>query len=507
MAETSESRNIALVRWGGLVLGPVAAVLVYAMLPGSLTSIGGEPVLLSPAARALAAVGVLMALWWISEALPLEATALVPLALFPLLGIAPIRAAAAPYADPIIFLFMGGLILGLAMERWGLHKRIALYTIRLVGTRPMMLIGGVMLATAVMSMWVSNTATVVMMLPIGMSISALVAEASGEQGAASRRFGTCIMLAIAYAASIGGVGTIVGTPPNAVLAGIAKRSGIVPELSFARWMLLGVPIVAIFLPLAWVVLTRVLYRISTAPLARLRESIAGMIRGLGPMSRGEWSTFIVFMCTALLWISRGWLVELGKSRPGLAWLQGLEDAGIAIIAALALFIVPVNFRKRVFVMDWHHAVRLPWGVLILFGGGLSLASGMTATGLDQYLAAAINVQGLPPLLVVLILTTAMVFLTEVASNTAVATTFLPLAMVIAGQIGVHPYVLMAPLAIAASYAFMMPMGTPPNALVFASRQVTIRQMAGAGVVLNLAAIVTITLVCYFLGPLLLGYSK
>ena len=497
---------LATFRWTGLALGPILAALAYLLLPASVVSLQGEAVALAPAARALAAVGILMAVWWISEALPLEATALVPLAAFPVLGILPIKAAAAPYADPVIFLFMGGLILGLSMERWGLHRRIALYTIRLVGTRPVMLVGGVMLSCAVMSMWVSNTATAVMMLPIGMSIAHLVRERLGEgQSALAGRFATCLMLAVAYSASIGGVGTIVGTPPNAVLAGIVNDpgNGIAPGLSFGRWMLIGIPMVAVFLPLAWLILTR-LYRISAAPLPGLGTAIRAMMKDLGPMGRGEWATFAVFMGAALAWIAREPVVKLAAGR-GWTLLAGLSDAGIAMIAALALFLIPVDLRRRVFAMDWEHAVKLPWGVLILFGGGLALAEGMTSSGLSDYLAAAMKVQGLHPLLIVLLLTAGMVFLTEVASNTAVATTFLPLALVLARETGVHPYVLMIPLALACSYAFMMPMGTPPNALIFASRYVTIRQMAGAGVILNLAAILTITVLCYFLAPALIGY--
>jgi sodium-dependent dicarboxylate transporter 2/3/5 len=503
-----ESDTLSKVRWIGLLAGPVAALAVYLLLPPSLRDLGGNPVTLAPAGRALAAVGVLMAVWWISEALPLEATALLPLALFPVLRIAPIKAAAAPYADPVIFLFMGGLILGLSMERWGLHRRIALYTIRVVGTRPSMLIAGVMLATAVMSMWVSNTATAVMMLPIGLSITLLVRERlEPERADAAPRFATCIMLAIAYAASIGGVGTIVGTPPNAVLAGIVNdsRNPVEPGLSFGRWMLIGVPVVAVFLPIAWLTLTR-LYRIPGAALPGLRPAIQKMIMALGPMGRGEWATFVVFLSAAALWIAREPLGRVAAGRGGF-WpgVAGLSDAGIAIMAALALFLIPVDIKRRVFAMDWAHAVRLPWGVLILFGGGLALAEGMSMTRLDAYLAAAMKVHGLHPLLIVLLLTAGMVFLTEIASNTAVATTFLPLALVLAREVGIHPFTLMIPLAIASSYAFMMPMGTPPNALVFASGHVTIRQMAGTGIILNLCAIVVITVMCYFLAPALLGF--
>jgi sodium-dependent dicarboxylate transporter 2/3/5 len=484
----------------GLYAGPMLAAALYLLLPQAVPH----------GARATAAVGALMATWWLSEAIPLEATSLLPIVLFPLLGVCGVRGAAAPYGSDVIFLFMGGLILGLAMERWGLHRRIALVALGLVGTRPAMLLAGLMAASGLISMWVSNTATTVMMLPIAVSIAALAqgSRGPGGRGGPGPGFTTAMMLGVAYAASIGGVGTLVGSPPNAILNGLAGRLEIRPAITFAGWMPVGCTVVALFMPLAWLVLVA-LYRVPRARLEGLTERVAAMKAGLGPMSRGEWATLLVFMAAAGLWITRvpvGRALGLIRTDPGGRPFEGLTDAGIAIAAALALFLIPVD-RRGTRAMDWPTAVRLPWGVLLLFGGGLSLAEAMTTSGLDAQIGSALGVlSGLHPLLIVFCITALVVFLTEITSNTAVATTFLPIAHAVAGEIGVHPYTLMVPAAVAATYAFMMPVGTPPNALVFATGRVSIRQMASTGIVLNLIAIVLITAVCYWLAPGLLGYS-
>lgn len=504
----SEQEGPAWVKWAGLGVGPVLALMVYLLLPGE--AVGG----LTAAGRATTAIGVLMAVWWLTEALPLEATSLVPIVALPLTGAATIKATAAPYASDVIFLFMGGLILGLAMERWGLHRRVALVTIRLVGNRPVMLVGGVMAATAAISMWVSNTATAVMMLPIGMGVATLVEERLRGPGAPPaddrrvRNFGLCLMLGIAYASSIGGVGTLVGTPPNAVFAAVAREQGIEPPVDFARWLLIGVPVAAVFLPLTWLMLVKVLYPVPRGRIAGLSGAIGEQLRALGPMGRGERWTMVVFLGAALLWTLRepiGRAVGLIGTDASGRKFERLTDAGIAIAAALALFLLPVDARKRTFVMDWTHAAKLPWGVLLLFGGGLSLADAMTANGVDRYIGSLLEgLTGVPALGIVLVVTAAAVFLTEVASNTAVATVFLPIVHAAAVRTGVHPYTLMLPAALGASYAFMMPMGTPPNALVFATGRVSIRQMARAGILLNLAAIAVIVMMSVWWAPVVWG---
>lgn len=494
----------------GLIAGPAMAIAIYVLLPAEIRD-GAGKLVAGDAARRVAAVGVLMAIWWLTEALPLEATALIPLAAFPLLRVGVIKNAAAPYASDVIFLFMGGLMLGLSMERWGLHRRVAMAVLSMVGTTPAMLVGGIMLATALISMWVSNTATAVMMLPIGMSIAGMVGTggAAAPDDRPADPFATALMLGIAYASSIGGVGTIVGTPPNAVLVNQA-RDLKVADVSFAEWLWIGVPTVAVFLPIAWLVLTRVVFRVSWRPVPGVREAIARDRAALGPMSTGEAATLVAFLLAAVFWVFRepiGIATGLIYTDTNDKKVEWLTDAGIAMSAALLLFLCPARDRTGAptRVLDWPTAVQLPWGVLLLFGGGLSLAEAMTSSGLDKAIGGALSgLGGVHPFLAVLVVTAVVVFLTEVASNTAIATTFIPIAYAAAPALGLPPLVLMLPVALAASYAFMMPMGTPPNALVFASGHVTIRQMCRAGIVLNLAAIVVITVLCYLIGPWLLG---
>lgn len=498
------------VPWIGLIAGPLLGLFAYLMLPQAGTG-GAED--LTDAGRATAGVVILMAVWWITEAIPLEATSLLPIVLFPLLGVSTVKAAAAPYASDVIFLFMGGLMLGLAMERWGLHRRIAMVVLGMVGTRPAMIVGGVLIATAMISMWVSNTASAVMMLPIVMSIVGVVVAAPagpGSPDAAGRSaFASAAVLAVAYGASIGGVGTLIGTPPNAILAGYVAEWKL-PAMTFTRWFWFGFPMVLAFVPVAWLVLTRIAIRVPMRPIPAVHETIARERAQIGSMSRGEWSVFLTFVAAALCWVFREPLGRaaglIGVDAAGKKF-ERLTDAGIAIAAALLLFLIPVDARRRVFVLDWPTAVRLPWGVLLLFGGGLSLAEAMTSTGVDVYIGSLFaHLGGLPPLAVVLIVTACVVALTEVASNTAIATTFLPVMYAAAGPLGLHPYALLMPTAMGASLAFMLPMGTPPNALVFASGHVTIRRMAATGLVMNLCAVVIITVMSLLLGPWLLGYE-
>jgi sodium-dependent dicarboxylate transporter 2/3/5 len=510
--EAEEPSRVSTRAWIGRFLGPVLAVAVYFLL--ALSDLGG-------AGRGVAAVGVLMAVWWVSEALPLAATALLPIALFPLLGVVEVEDAAAPYANDVIFLFMGGFMLALAMQRWGLHRRIALRTVMAVGTRPVRVIGGFMLATGFLSMWVSNTATTVVMLPIGLSVLALVFERvrggvqvgadtkvadAGEEtdDKATANFATCLMLAIAYAASIGSLATLIGTPPNLFMAGfLAESYGI--QIGFGQWMLLGLPLAVIFMILTWLVLTKLVYPITLKEIPGGRELFRSELAKLGPMSRGERIVLVVFVSTALLWIAREpltgwtWLTDLV---PGIA---GLSDAGIAIIAALALFAIPVDARHGVFTLDWASAVKLPWGVLLLFGGGLSLAAAITSSGLDEFIGNSVAaLGGVPTLVMVLVVVISVVFLTELTSNTATAATFLPIVAGIAIGLNIDVLLLVVPAALAATCAFMLPVATPPNAIVFGSGHVTIPQMVRAGWRLNLIAIVLIPLAMYSLGALVLG---
>ncbi len=489
-------RGVRIVRWVGLAAGPVAAAAMYMLIPDAALDHRG---------RATAAVAALMAVWWLSEAIPLSATALLPIALFPLLGVLKVGQATAPYASDLIFLFLGGFIVGLAMQRWGLHKRIALITISLVGTKPKRLVAGFMLATAIMSMWVSNTATAVMMMPIGMSVIDLVFSRLGKtfdanmpRDASGPNFAMCLMLGIAYGASIGGIATLIGTPPNLVLAGFVKKT-YGQEIAFAQWMRLGVPFVALFLPLAWLYLTTFAFPIRLKAIPGGSDLIRGELAALGPMKRGEWVVFIVFLCAAAAWILR----------PALArWLglgDGLTDTGIAIIAALSLFLIPVDLKSRTFTMDWETAERLPWGILILFGGGLSLAKAMQESGVDVAIGRAFaGVGALPDVALIAIIALAVIFLTELTSNTAVTTSLMPVLAAAAVGLDIHPYLLLIPAAIAASCAFMLPVATPPNAIVFSSGYVTLPQMARAGFWLNLIGAALVTLMLWLLGGWLLG---
>jgi len=507
--------------WIGRALGPVLALAVYFLLP--------ESEQLPVEARTTAAIVTLVAVWWMSEAMPLPATALVPIVAFPLTGVLSTGDATAPYAEPTVFLFMGGFLIALAMQKWGLHKRIALQTIRLVGTKPNQLVLGVMIATAFLSMWVSNTATTLLMLPIGLSVLALVhtgqsvgvtSTAEAEEQLASSgpiselgldsdvaKFGVCLMLAIAYAASIGGLATLIGSPPNLIMAGFVEQNyGI--DLAFASWMAIGVPLAAVFLVIAWLLLTRVLYRSGLTEIAGGKAAIRQQLAELGPMSRGETSVLVVFVATALLWVFRQPLSGSETLTGVLPFLEGLSDANIAIAAAVVLFLLPVDARRGRSVLDWRTAQQgLPWGVLLLFGGGLSLAAGVQESGLDSYIGTQVSGLGaLPTVLLVASICLVILMLTELTSNTATAATFLPVLGGVAIGIGVDPLLLLVPAALAATCAFMLPVGTPPNAIVFGSGYVTIGQMVRAGIVLNVVGVLLITAFVYALGGLAMGIA-
>lgn len=433
-----------------------------------------------------------MATWWITEAIPIAATALAPLVLFPLLGILQIQEAASPYANPVIFLFLGGFLIAAALERCGLHRRMALTILRMVGTGPASLVGGFMIATAFLSMWVSNTATVVMMMPTAMSVLSVAEREMSESDA--RSFGKALLLGLAYAANIGGIATLIGTPPNALLAGFMLETyGL--EIGFGEWMLFGVPLVAVALPFTWQLLVRVLFPLGQARFPRGRAIIDSEMAELGPTSRDEWIVGTVTAVVALCWIFQPLIAGA---------VPGLSDAGIAIGGALILFAVPVSIRPWRRALDWESAERLPWGVLILFGGGLSLASAISSSGVAEWIGHSIaRWEGLSLVVMIIVVTTVVVFLTELTSNTATAATFLPIVGSIAIGLGDAPLSLAIPAAVAASCAFMMPVATPPNAIVYGSGRITIAEMARAGIWLNLFMIVLIDLLVWFVAlPLL-----
>lgn len=507
------------IRKAGLILGPLLALAVGFVMPS-----GG---VVGPGAAATAGVATLMAVWWITEAIPLAATALLPLALFPMLNVLPMPAIAKPYGDPIVFLFLGGFFIQQAMERWGLHKRIALGVMLMVGTRPGALIAGIMIATAFISMWVSNAATAAMMLPIGLSVCQVIENAaradnptpstdtSSRATPGVRNFGIAMMLGIAYASSIGGLGTPIGTAPNVIMLGALKAQfGL--EISFGRWMLFALPLVIVLLAFTWFILVKVLYPPTSAGGSQptnttsARRVILQQWRDLGPMRAGERIALGVFVSAALLWVTReplcealGW-VTISKDGRADAWLT---DAGIAIIAGLSLFIIPVNWRQGEFALNWAWASRIPFGVLLLFGGGFALAEAISATKLDAAIAGELGaLRGVHPLVLVFIVTGVSVFASELISNTALVLTFIPAVTAAAVALGVSPILLALPLTLGASTAFMLPAGTPPNAIVFSSGYLTVPIMARAGIFLNIFSIMAVTLMVYYLGPVLLGLS-
>lgn len=482
------------IAWSGFVAGPGLALLTYLILPDA--EAGG----LAHAGRATAAIGVWMAVWWMTEAIPLSATALLPVVLFPLFGVLPAAQTLRPYASEIVFLFMGGFMIGLAMQRWNLHTRIALGIVRRVGTAPQRLVAGFMLATGALSLWISNTAATVMLLPVGISVIELlrrhVDSEDPEVALALRNFATCLMLGIAYGASIGGLGTLIGSPPNLVLANYA-RAELGQDITMLDWMRIGIPLVVLMLPLTWLYLTRLVFPVNLTVSDAVRHEISDDLNKLGRVSRGEAIVMLVFSCTALSWIFRPQLAAL-------TGVEGLSDTTIAMTGALALFLIPVDWQKRKFALDWDTAQKLPWGILLLFGGGLSLAAAIGTNGVDAWLASGFSgMAGVKALWVLLAAATLVIFLTELSSNTAVANTFIPILAAAAIGLGMDPIPILFAAALAATCAFMLPVATPPNAIVFSSGMVSISQMMRAGFGLNLMAIIAIALVIRLFGHWLL----
>jgi len=462
-------------RFWGIWVG-IAVFLAMIFLP--------SPEGLSPEAWRTAAVTALMAIWWISEAIPIYATALVPIILFPFLGISDIGGATTPYANPIIYLFLGGFFLAIAMERWQLHRRIALSIVLRSGVKSTSIIFGFMLASALLSMFVSNTATAIMMLPIAISILDLTKDATEYE---RRNFQIVLILGIAYGCNIGGMGTLIGSPPNALLAGFFMENyGF--EVSFLDWMIVGVPVVFLSLPLVFLLLTRFLYPIHLPELKGGKAFIQGELTAMGRVTAQETMVGMVFFITASLWIIRPFISE---------WIPGLSDAGIAIGSAVVLFLLPSLDESQRSLLSWNDTKRMPWGVLILFGGGLSMASAISGSGLAQWIGQNLTVLGQWPTVVLIIgVVSLMIFLTELTSNTASTAAFLPIIASLALGLGENPLLLAMAVTLAASCAFMLPVATPPNAIVYGTERITIPQMAKAGLWVNLLFIGLITLVAY-----------
>jgi sodium-dependent dicarboxylate transporter 2/3/5 len=431
----------------------------------------------SPASR-VAAVAVLMAVLWISEAIPIPATALLPIVLFPVLGVMPVSETTANYAHHLVFLFLGGFWIAAAVERCGLHRRIALQVLRLVGSRADHILLGFMAATAFLSMWLSNTATTMMMLPIGLAVIARLGRDTQSP------FGRALMLGIAYAATIGGVATLVGTPPNAVLAGIVEKTqGL--SISFGHWLLFGLPLSLLMLWVCWFYLSRINTRLRGLELGQGGDTIRAELDAIGRMTTAEHRVLAVFAVVALLWVFKG-------LAPWPA-LQSLSDSTIAIAGALALFVIPAGNSMREGLLTWDAAARVHWDILILFGGGFALAEGFQQSGLTEWIGQQLDfLVEVHWLLLILVVAAVTLFLTELTSNTATASMLLPIVAGLAAAAGQDALQAMVATALAASFAFMLPVATPPNAIVFASRQISIRQMAQAGIWMNLVGLVLIT---------------
>jgi len=481
---------ILIKKYGWVLLGPLSFVGMYFVpVPNGI----------SPEAWKVLAMALFMLIWWISEAVPIAVTSLLPLVLLPSMGVSKLESAAAPYANPVVFLFMGGFVIALAMEKWALHKRIALYIVNLTGTNANGIIGGFMIATAFISMWISNTATAIMMLPIGLSIITLmqhqiISDKENEKGL--QHFSIAMMLAIAYGANIGGTATIIGTPPNVVFAGY-MRENFDMEVTFLTWMLIGTPFAMILLAFTYLIIVKILFPNNLGNFGGAKEIIDNEIKNLGPMTNGEKLTLVVFISVALSWIFR---LQLDALFPAIK----LSDTTIALVAAILLFIIPVSLHKKEFLLNWTDTEKLPWGILLLFGGGLSLADSLASTGIINMIGEQFNGLDTAGWIFILGLTTVSLFLTEVMSNVALVTIFLPVVGAIAVGAGIPPVQLCIPVTIAASCAFMFPMSTPPNAIVFASGRISIGQMAKAGFILNLVTIIVITFLVKFLFPSILG---
>lgn len=511
----TRSNHPPLRRWAFLAAGPVAALLVAWLVPAESRSPTGEVLLLGSAGRATLAMMAWMAVWWMTEATDITVTSLLPIALFPLLGVAPLDATLAPYADEIVFLFLGGFLLSLSMQRWGLDRRMALTILSLFGSRPASVMAGFMLVTAVISAFVSNVATTAMMLPIAVSVIGIFdpgssAPAGRENG---QRFATGLSLAIAYASSIGGMTTIIGSPPNAILVGFLRSTGFDGQslsISFLQWMAFGVPLAVVLLGLVWLLLTQVFFAVGSGATVQDSGLISRQLRELGPVQRGEWVTATVFGGTALLWVFNPWLTgwEWGSGyRP----LAGLGNTVVVMSAALLLFLIPVprreGLRGEPFVMDWATANQLPWNVLLLFGGGLSLAEAVRGNGVAEYLGNQLHfLAACPTWLVVAVIVAIVIFLGELTSNTATTASLLPVLVGLAPVVQLHPALLAVAVTLAASCSFMLPVGTPPNALVYATGRVTIGQMTRVGVWINLACVLLITLLVFQVVPWALGLS-
>jgi solute carrier family 13 (sodium-dependent dicarboxylate transporter), member 2/3/5 len=463
----------------GILAGPFLFILIFWLTPVGALS-GKSIVVLS--------LGAWMVTWWVTEAIPIPITAMLPLIVFPIMGVSKMSEAAQPYGDPVIFLFMGGFILALGLEKYNLHQRIALNLIRLTGTSGNGIILGFMLATALISMWISNTATAIMMLPIASSVTQLLAKELGkENDPRFKKFATGLMLGIAYSASIGGMGTIIGTPPNVVMVGYMKRM-YDQDVPFLDWMMVGVPIMMGTLAACYFIITAILYRNGLSSIEGSGALIQNKLKELGPLSREEKRVLVIFSVTCFCWIFR-------QNINGLIGKNILDDTGIAMSGGVLMFLTPINLKKMDFLLTWEDMKGMQWGILLLFGGGLALAEGMEQSGLVQkvgeYFSGQSQISGIA---LIFALTFISMALTELMSNVALVTIFVPVVFGIAEGFHINPIWLAMPVTFAASCAFMMPISTPPNAILFASGYIRMKEMIKTGLLLNIFSLVIIFIV-------------
>jgi sodium-dependent dicarboxylate transporter 2/3/5 len=466
----------------GRLLGPIAFFVILFFF---------HPEGLSVEANAVLATTAWIAIWWITEAIPIAVTALLPLVLFPLSGGLDLAATSASFGHKYVFLYLGGFIIAIAIEKWNLHKRIALNIINFIGSDVRKIILGFMLATAFLSMWISNTATSVMMLPIGMAIIQQLKDNPNTVTDENKIFGKALMLAIAYSASIGGVATLIGTPPNLVLAGVVLDTyGY--EITFLQWLSFGLPISIILLFICWIYLTRYAFRFKQKDFPGGKQEIKRQLNQLGKLSYEEKMVAVVFAATAFCWISRSFVLQ--------KLLPGLDDTIIAMFFAIVLFLIPAKNKKEQLI-NWEEAVKMPWGIVLLFGGGMALAKGFEISGLAVWIGSQMTaLAGLPILILIFVLVAAVNFLTEITSNLATTAMLLPVLAPMALTIDVHPFVLMVGAAVAASCAFMLPVATPPNAVVFGSGYLRIPDMVRKGLFMNVVSILIVTVFVYFVLP-------
>ena len=472
----------------GLISGPLAFILILFFF---------QPEGLNPRANAVLASTAWIAIWWITEAIPIAVTALLPIILFPLTGGLGLSETTASFGHKYVFLYVGGFIIAIAIQKWNLHKRIALNIINLIGTNVVNIILGFMMATAFMSMWISNTATAVMMLPIAIAIVTQLKDDPNTIEKENLIFGKALMLGIAYSASIGGLSTLIGTPPNLVLAGVVEET-FGYEITFAQWFQFGFPISSVLLFICWKYLTSFAFKFKQKKFPGGREEISKQLKALGQISYEEKLVGLVFGLTALAWVSRSFLLQ--------SIIPSIDDTIIAMIGAIIIFLIPTKNKERRLI-NWEEAVKLPWGILLLFGGGMALAAGFKDSGLALWIGSQMTLlDGISLFLLVIILITAVNFLTEITSNLATTAMLLPILYPMAITIDVHPFILMVSATVAATCAFMLPVATPPNAVVFGSGYLRIPDMVRVGVWMNIVSIIILTLFVFFLLPILWNFD-